>query len=272
MDQNQNPYENGNTTGFPNMQRPDEALDNNRFADRETQNLGGDDNISNPGQSTFLGGRDFEEGGTHPQKDAVDGNRNLYSENSYDPNSPASGGYSKNIGAQGGNASYQYVSGSGIPNSNAQNPYGQNPYGQNPYAQNPYIQNPATENPYQQNPYMQNGYAQNANTHNAYNQQPFSSNVYQQRPYAQGQNVYQPSYQPETEEPVSLLDWVGTILLGAVPCVGLIMYIIWAFSNDTKKSKANYCKASLILMLSVVALYIIVVVIMMGAVFSPWYY
>lgn len=46
---------------------------------------------------------------------------------------------------------------------------------------------------------------------------------------------------------VSILDWVGTTLIGAIPCVGIILYIVWAFGTGAKKSKANYCKASLII-------------------------
>ena len=83
-------------------------------------------------------------------------------------------------------------------------------------------------------------------------------------------NLNQPIYQPTNnipanlEEPVSLLDWIGTILIAIRPCAGIIVYIIWAFSKDTKKSKANYCKAMLLLMLVAIVLYIIVIVVFAG--------
>lgn len=102
----------------------------------------------------------------------------------------------------------------------------------------------------QQNPYDQQnayGYGQQ----NTYNQQSYN----------------QPAYtQPTQDETVSVLDWIGTVLLAAVPCVGLIVYIIWAFSKDTKKSKSNFCKAQLIMMLIGVVLYIIMVIIMVAVV------
>lgn len=91
---------------------------------------------------------------------------------------------------------------------------------------------------------------------------------------------YQPqmnAYQPELEEPVSLGDWIGTLLLfNLVPCVGLIVCIVWAFSKDTKKSKANFCKAYLIIMLVSIVLSIIITVAFGGliaaAVSSNGYY
>ena len=91
----------------------------------------------------------------------------------------------------------------------------------------------------------------------------------QQNNYYQS-NVNQPIYQPNNniptnlEEPVSLLDWIGTILIAIIPCAGIIVYIIWAFSKDTKKSKANYCKAMLIMMLVAIVLYIIAIVVFAG--------
>ena len=111
-----------------------------------------------------------------------------------------------------------------------------------------------------QNPYGQNnsqtGYS------GVFGEQTQTQGTGQQNPYGQTyyqQNGYQ-SYSPNTmDETVSVLDWVGTILLQAVPCVGLIMYCIWAFSADTKPSKANYCKAYLIIFVVILVLYIVVV-------------
>ena len=95
------------------------------------------------------------------------------------------------------------------------------------------------------------------NQPNAYDQQ----NAYNQQYYNQ------PSYtQPQKDETVSVLDWIGTMLLAAVPCVGIIVYIVWAFSKDTKKSKSNFCKAQLLMMLIGIALYIVLVVIMVAVI------
>ncbi len=88
-------------------------------------------------------------------------------------------------------------------------------------------------------------------------------------PYQQYQQPYQPSYQPELEEPVSILDWIGSLLLiNLVPCVGLIMCIVWAFSGSTKKSKANFCKAYLIFYIAVIVITVVFGAVFFGAIYS----
>lgn len=65
-----------------------------------------------------------------------------------------------------------------------------------------------------------------------------------------GQNAGYQGYQPELEEPVKMSEWVLLqSLITFIPCVGLIMAIVWAFSKTEKKSKVNYCKAYLIIFL-----------------------
>ena len=75
-------------------------------------------------------------------------------------------------------------------------------------------------------------------------QQPqFQQQQYQQQPYQQ-----QPAYQASTgdlEEPVSFGEWMITLLIMMIPCVNIIMMFVWAFGNS-KKSKSNYFKASLV--------------------------
>lgn len=50
------------------------------------------------------------------------------------------------------------------------------------------------------------------------------------------------------QKPLSVGDWIVTLLLTAIPLVGFIMLIIWAFSSDTHPSKQNWAKAYLIFM------------------------
>lgn len=151
-----------------------------------------------------------------------------------------------------------------------QNPYRQNPPQSGGMEQNPYRQNPPQSGGAEQNPYWQNTTQSGQAAQNPFQQNTYRQNNYQQNPYAQNnypQNVYVSGAgtKSELEEPVSILDWVGTILLALVPCVGLIMYIIWGFSPDTKKSKANYCKASLIIGLVIVAVYVLFFVVILGS-------
>lgn len=44
-------------------------------------------------------------------------------------------------------------------------------------------------------------------------------------------------------------DWFLTMLITAIPLVGLIMLFVWAFGGGTNPSKQNWAKAALIWML-----------------------
>ena len=50
----------------------------------------------------------------------------------------------------------------------------------------------------------------------------------------------------QSYEPISVKDWVITILITAIPLVGLIMLFVWGFGSDTHPSKGNWAKATLI--------------------------
>jgi len=50
----------------------------------------------------------------------------------------------------------------------------------------------------------------------------------------------------QMEPPVSLGDWMVTILLMCIPLVNIILLFVWAFAGDTRISKANWAKAQLI--------------------------
>lgn len=61
----------------------------------------------------------------------------------------------------------------------------------------------------------------------------------------------------QNNQTVSLGDWIGTLILTGIPLVGFIMLLVWAFGDNTKASKKNFARASLILMLVGVVLSII---------------
>jgi hypothetical protein len=42
-------------------------------------------------------------------------------------------------------------------------------------------------------------------------------------------------------------EWVITLLIRIIPVVGFIMLFVWAFGNQENQNKANWAKASLIL-------------------------
>lgn len=56
------------------------------------------------------------------------------------------------------------------------------------------------------------------------------------------------------DDVISLGDWIITLLITAIPLVGFIMLLIWAFGGNAPKSKANWAKANLIFMLVAIVL------------------
>lgn len=98
--------------------------------------------------------------------------------------------------------------------------------------------NQATENPYQQS----------------------ASDPYQKSVQEQLQYQYR---EPEIdlEEPISMGEWLVTMLLMLIPCVNIVLMFVWAFSSKEKKSKSNYFKAALIFAAVVLVLYIILIAI-----------
>ncbi|WBW99428.1 hypothetical protein [Oceanirhabdus sp. W0125-5] len=64
------------------------------------------------------------------------------------------------------------------------------------------------------------------------------------RPYESTNNDFNHS----TSSPMTLGDWVVTLLLLMIPVVRLVLLIVWAFSSETNENKKNFAKASLILM------------------------
>lgn len=45
---------------------------------------------------------------------------------------------------------------------------------------------------------------------------------------------------------MSIKDWFITLLITAIPLVGLIMLIVWALGDDSNINRRNYAKASLL--------------------------
>ena len=50
-------------------------------------------------------------------------------------------------------------------------------------------------------------------------------------------------------EPVSMKEWLITLLILSIPFVNLVMIFVWAFGGGANPSKANFFKAQLILLL-----------------------
>jgi len=63
---------------------------------------------------------------------------------------------------------------------------------------------------------------------------------------------------------VSFGEWFATIFLAAIPLVNIILLFVWAFGSNTKTSKANWAKASLVWAAIAITFYLIVFVALLG--------
>lgn len=69
-------------------------------------------------------------------------------------------------------------------------------------------------------------------------------------------------------EPMSVKDWFVTILISAIPLVGFIMLLVWAFDASTNLNKKNWAKATLIWMLIAIVLAVIFFALFAGLMMS----
>lgn len=51
-------------------------------------------------------------------------------------------------------------------------------------------------------------------------------------------------------------DWILTLIILAIPIVGFVMLFVWGFSSDTHPSKQNFCRASLILYVIAIVIFV----------------
>jgi hypothetical protein len=85
-------------------------------------------------------------------------------------------------------------------------------------------------------------------TYNQQYQQPYNQQSYnQQSSYNQ---QYQTNYNgQQLEPPLTLGNWIIIMILVAIPCVNIVMLLIWSFGKNVNTSKKNYSRAMLIFML-----------------------
>ncbi len=77
--------------------------------------------------------------------------------------------------------------------------------------------------------------------------EPYQS--YQSNQPNQQYQPYQPVVPVGSDETVKISEYLLPLLLCTfIPCVGLILVIVYAFSANEKESKKNFCKAYLITM------------------------
>ncbi len=73
--------------------------------------------------------------------------------------------------------------------------------------------------------------------------------------------------QNKNQAPMSVKDWLLTLLIMAIPFVGIIMLFVYAFGSNENVNKQNWAKAQLIMIAIVVGLAILGL-ILFGAFFA----
>lgn len=79
-----------------------------------------------------------------------------------------------------------------------------------------------------------------------------------QNTYGNYENPYQPK-PAGYEKPMSLGQWLITLIVLAIPCINIIMLFVWGFGSETQTTKKNFCRATLIFTAIGIVLYFILV-------------
>lgn len=125
---------------------------------------------------------------------------------------------------------------------------------------------------YQYGGYNQN-YSQNQNYNQNYNQnQNYGQNNgyhYQDNYNYNTGNQYNQMYEPgQDSSPMSMGDWLLTLLAAMIPCVGIVLYFVWAFNKTTNVNRRNFCRAQLVIMGVVLVIYVIFIALFGSMLFS----
>ena len=67
------------------------------------------------------------------------------------------------------------------------------------------------------------------------------------------------------DEHMTVGNWVGTFLLMLIPIVNIVLMFVWAFGSNVNRSKKTYFQAQLIMCGIILALYLVVVILIIGA-------
>ena len=112
----------------------------------------------------------------------------------------------------------------------------------------------------QSNPYRY----QSVNNYQPQNNQ-YTSGQYQDiLSYNTGNNLgyNQNNYENMDTSPMTMGEWLLTILAAMIPCAGIILYLVWAFSKTGNVNRRNFCRAQLIIMAFVFVLYMVMFVVL----------
>ena len=75
------------------------------------------------------------------------------------------------------------------------------------------------------------------------------------------------TFEDQKKMPMSVKDWLLTLLIIAIPVVGIVMLFVYAFGNNENLNRQNWAKAQLIVLAIVVALLLLCLVVF-GSIFA----
>lgn len=72
------------------------------------------------------------------------------------------------------------------------------------------------------------------------------------------------------DEELTLGQWIGSIVISMIPCVGLVFLFIWAFGSNTQTDKKRWAQAMLIMTAIGVVISIILYAVMGAAFYAAF--
>ncbi|GAA0085327.1 hypothetical protein ACH36K_09005 [Clostridium sp. MB05] len=72
-------------------------------------------------------------------------------------------------------------------------------------------------------------------------------------------------------QPMTLKDWIITLLLMLIPIANIVLMFVWAFGSNVNKSKKTYFQATLIMIAIGIVFWIIFGSIIIAAILSSGY-
>lgn len=70
------------------------------------------------------------------------------------------------------------------------------------------------------------------------------------------------------QKTMSVKDWLVTLIITALPLIGIVMLFVWAFGNNENPVRQNWAKAQLLLVAIILALVILCMLLMGGLFFA----
>ena len=92
--------------------------------------------------------------------------------------------------------------------------------------------------------------------------------VYQDNQYDYSQQYSQNRNEQSDNAPMDLKDWILTLIVLLIPCVGIVMYFVWAFENNGNINRRNFCRAQLIIFAVLLGIYLVLFILFGMAVFT----